>query len=129
MPQTDAVAVGAEIMSPDGSARWRIAGTNVQWSVDGGATWETQRTGSDAPLAAGASPSPGVCWLVGARGTVLVSTDGRTWRLVPFPEMTDLVTIHATDDKTATVSSSDGRTFRTSDGGRTWTAGQGRSRL
>ena len=124
MAQAETVAIGTEIVSADGSARWRIAGTNVQRSVDGGSTWETQRTGADAPLAAGASPAPTVCWMVGARGTVLLSTDGRSWRRVPFPEVTDLVAVRATNDKTATVSSSDGRTFSTSDGGLTWTGGR-----
>ena len=72
-------------------------------------------------LTAGASPAPSICWLVGRQGIVLLSTDGRTWRRVAFPETADLSSVRATDDKSATVNTSDGRAFRTTDGGRTWT--------
>ena len=43
-------------------------------------------TGATETLMAGSSPSPSVCWLVGPSGTVLLSTDGRSWRRVAFPE-------------------------------------------
>jgi hypothetical protein len=116
-----AFASATDIVSPDSSIRWRIgpAGT-VQRSTDGGSTWEVLPTGVAVDLTAGASPSPSVCWLVGRTGTVLRSTDGRTWQRVAFPEVADLVAIRATDARTATVSTADGRTFRTSDGGVTW---------
>jgi photosystem II stability/assembly factor-like uncharacterized protein len=35
--------------------------------------------------------------------------------------MTDLVAVRATDDKTAIVTSADGRLFSTDNGGATWT--------
>ncbi len=97
-----------------------MPGGAVQRSTDGGSTWQTQQTGVTGTLTAGASPSPLVCWVVGPRGRVLLSTDGTTWKQVPVSEPIDLVSVTATDDKTATVTASDGRTFATADGGATW---------
>ena len=51
---------------------------------------------------------------------MLLSVDGTTWQLRPFPEKIDLVAVQATDAKTATVTTSDGRRFSTTDGGATW---------
>ena len=92
----------------------------MQHSTDGGSTWETQPTGADVTLTAGASPAPLVCWLIGPRGRVLLSRDGATWKTVSIAEPIDLVSIRATDDKSATVTAADGRTFATTDGGTTW---------
>jgi hypothetical protein len=116
-----AKAAPLEITSPDPSVRWRIGGAgSVEHTTNGGASWEAVPTGSGVDLTAGASPSRVVCWLVGRAGTVLLSTDGRTWRRVPFPDMTDLMAVQAADARTATVTTADGRTFRTTDGGRSW---------
>ncbi len=92
----------------------------VHHSTDGGVTWTLQQTGTTANVTAGSSPARDVCWLVGRGGTVLLSVDGRTWQLRPFPEKIDLVAVQATDAKTATVTTSDGRRFSTTDGGATW---------
>jgi hypothetical protein len=109
------------IVSTNPSSRWRIVpGGNVQRSADGGSTWQLQQTGATVTLAAGASPSPSVCWLVGPDGIVLLSTDDRSWRRIPFPEATPLVSVSADDDRTATVTTVDGRKFGTTDGGVTW---------
>jgi photosystem II stability/assembly factor-like uncharacterized protein len=51
---------------------------------------------------------------------VLVTTDGRSWERLSFPEVVDLVAIRATDDKTATVTAADGRRFTTTNRGQTW---------
>lgn len=110
------------IVSSNASSQWRIlANGAVQHSTDSGLTWAVQQTGVSVMLTAGASPAPEICWLVGPRGIVLLSTDGRSWRRVAFPETADLASVRATDDKSATVSTSDGRAFSTTDGGRTWT--------
>ena len=105
---------------PDPSVRWRIAGSVVQRSTNGGARWDAVPTGVASALTAGAAPSASVCWLVGRAGVVLLSTDGLNWRRVAFPEVTDLSAIQATDARTASVSTADGRTFSTTDGGATW---------
>jgi hypothetical protein len=115
------VAPDATIISTNPTSRWRIvSGGAVQHSVDGGSTWQTQQTGSSITLTAGVSPSESVCWLVGPEGTVLLSTDGRTWRKIAFPEATALVGVSATDDRTATVTFADGRTLATTDAGVSW---------
>jgi hypothetical protein len=111
-----------EIASPDSSVRWRIGASGmVQRSSDAGAHWEPLSTGATEDLTAAASPSPTICWVVGRAGTVLISTDGVQFRRVAFHERVDLAAIQATDGNTATVTTADGRAFRTADGGRTWT--------
>lgn len=133
--------------TPDDAVRWRLTGSRVEQSTDNGATWHDMPTATTDRLTAGSAPSSFVCWLVGADGTVLVRTDrsasrgggggggGRggarggvaggqveapSWRRVDFPEKTDLSSITATDELTATVRTADGREFRTTDGGVTW---------
>ena len=109
------------IVSSNPATRFRLLpGGGVQRSADGGATWRTEATGATATLTTGASPSPSVCWLIGPAGTVLLSTDGRSWRRVAFPAPVDLTAIIATDGETATVTTADARTFVTADGGQTW---------
>jgi photosystem II stability/assembly factor-like uncharacterized protein len=109
------------IVTPDAPTRWRLTpGGNVERSADSGATWQLQQTGAATALTAGASPSPLVCWLVGPQGIVVLSTDGRSWQRKVFPETVDLTLVSATDDKHAVVTTVDGRTFATTDGGTTW---------
>lgn len=120
-PMARAATAAVEIVSPDPAIRWRLGEPGVvQYSADGGRTWDAQATGTAVLLMAGASPSPSVCWLVGRAGTILLTTDGRRWQRVPFPEPVDLVAVQAVDVQAATVSAGDGRRFRTSDGGTTW---------
>jgi Putative zinc-finger len=115
------VAPIVEIVSSNPGSRWRIVGgRTVERSMDGGSTWQQQDTGVSGTLTAGSSPLPSVCWLVGSGGTVLVTSDGRSWRHVSFPETADLIAIRATDAQSATVTTADGRTFSTTDGGLTW---------
>jgi photosynthesis system II assembly factor YCF48-like protein len=114
-----------EIASPDRTARWRIgAAGSIERTIDGGATWEPLASGTTQDLVAGAAPSTTVCWIVGRGGSVLLSTDGRTWQPLPFPERVDLVAVQAGDATSARVTTADGRAFRTADSGRTWTAVQ-----
>ena len=110
------------IRPPDNRlTRWRITAPGVvQRTTDNGASWETQPTGARMPVTAGAASSDGVCWLVGRGGLVLLSTDGRTWARLKFPETTDLVSVAASNDKAAPVTAVTGRVFTTTDGGRTW---------
>jgi photosystem II stability/assembly factor-like uncharacterized protein len=112
-----------DIQSPDGNIRWRLDGPTVSRTSNGGATWSEQYTGTATPLTAGSAPSPTVCWVVGLRGVIVLSTDGQTWRRIDFPHpAADLIRVTASDSNTATVTAADGRVFRTVDGGRTWTA-------
>jgi hypothetical protein len=110
-----------EIVAPGGSDRWRIVGgQQVEWSTSAASGWRPAAIETLDVLTAGASPSPSVCWIVGRRGAVYVTTDGRRFMRVPFPEMADLVKVTATDDRTATVSGADGRSWNTTDQGQSW---------
>ena len=120
----EAVTVSSEIVSVDGAVRWRIVPpASIQRSTDGGGTWELLSTGLSVELTGGAAPSGSVCWLVGRGGTVLLSTDGRRWQRLAFPDGADLIAIQATDARTAIVTTADGRRFRTTDGGISWVPG------
>jgi hypothetical protein len=115
-----AEALGLDILSPDPMVRWRIAGSTVQRSTDSGVRWELQPTGTTAELTAGSALSASTIWIVGRDGVVLLSTDGRTWRRVPFPEITDLSVVRARDARSVSVKTADGRSFSTTDAGATW---------
>jgi hypothetical protein len=117
----------AQQVAPDGvvaslalPARWRISGTTLEHSTDGGSTWNSVATGVTGELTALSSPSSSVCWVVGRSGVVLKTNDGQNFSRVVFPEITDLSAVQAIDARSATVTASDGRVFRTSDAGATW---------
>jgi hypothetical protein len=86
-----------------------------------GAAWSAPPADLGREITAGSAPSADVCWMAGRSGIVLRSTDHQTWQRVNFPETVDLSAINATDVRTATVVTTDGRTFVTSDGGSSWT--------
>ena len=112
-----------DVVPLDASARWRVVdGRTVQRSLDAGATWANQYSAEDGVmLTAGAAPTPTVCWLVGRAGVIVLTTDGRDWQRVKFPEPVDLTAVTSTDARTATVTTANGRRFLTTDGGRNWT--------
>lgn len=115
-----AKAAPLEIVSPDPARRWRIAGGGaIEYSADGGRSWAPVHGGGES-IAAGSSPMPGVCWLVGRAGAVLLTTDGITFARVSPPADVDLVAVIAGDARVATVTAADGRVFRTTDAGQTW---------
>ena len=111
-----------DVVPLDASAPWRVVeGRTVQRSFDAGATWANQYTAEDGVvLTAGAAPTPTVCWLVGRGGAIVLTTDGRDWRRVKFPEPVDLTAVTSIDARTATVTTANGRRFLTTDGGRNW---------
>lgn len=115
-----AAPANLEIVSPDPAIRWRTAGVALEYSTNSGASWDAARTDTSAQILAGAAPATTVCWVVGRGGTVLLSTDGRRFSRVPFPEMTDLSAVQATDGRSASVTTTDGRLFSTTDAGATW---------
>jgi hypothetical protein len=110
-----------EIVSPDPLSRWRAtAPGTVERSEDGGRTWRPVRVAANEEVLGGASPGRLVAWMVGRSGLVLLSTDGTNFTRLPFPAAVDLVAVTASDARTATVTTADGRTFRTEDAGRNW---------
>ena len=114
-----------QIVAADGTTRWRIVnGQQVERSTNAGANWTPATITSTDALSAAAAPSATVCWIVGARGAVYVTTDGARFVRVPFPEIVDLTSVSATDGLAAAVSSADGRLWRTTDQGKTWSAGR-----
>jgi hypothetical protein len=115
---TDAFRV--DVVSPDGTTKWRISSRTVERSTDGGATWTTAVTVMDGTWTAGAAPSSTTLWLVGRKGLVERTIDGRTFQRVTFPETTDLSAVQATSADTATITTADGRSFGTTDGGKSW---------
>ena len=122
-------AIALEIVSPDPLRRWRIAGLGVQGSTDGGKTWTTQLASTEAELLAGSAPAPSVAWLAGRAGLVLLTTDGASWQRVAFPEAVDLIAIRARSERDAEVTVAGGRTFRTQDGGKTWSEERMKERM
>ena len=116
-----AAVASKEIAAPDLQVRWRIREGAIDKTTDGGKSWTPVTTGVVGTFTAGAAPSPSVCWLVGQKGLVMLTTDGVTWRrLTTFPEATDLSAVHATDARSAVVTTTDGREYTTVNGGATW---------
>ena len=116
-----AMATPIVIVSPNRDSQWRIVNSAIEHTTDGGRTWQAQPLGAGAAIRAGAAPGAQVCWLVGARGVVMLTTDRVTWRRIAFPDLVDLAAIQASDDAHATVTTATGRSYVTIDGGKTWT--------
>jgi hypothetical protein len=111
------------IQSPDPSVRWQLLQDGrVQRSTNSGTTWEPVTVTPAAVLLAGASPEPATAWFVGRGGSIRLSTDGRVARTVGSPATVDLIAVTAVSARTAVVTGSDGRSFRTDDQGATWSS-------
>ena len=119
--QAQAPIAPIDVVSPDGSGRWRVAGNAILRSTDAGKTWSRESVPVQSTIAAGAAPSPSVAWFVGRSGYILLTTGTNQWRRVTFTEPADLVSVSARSESEADVTTSDGRVFTTADGGRTWT--------
>ncbi|HEY6357789.1 MAG TPA: hypothetical protein VIX35_06070 [Vicinamibacterales bacterium] len=101
--------------------RWRIlASRDLERSTDDGRTWEPVAVDPPSLVTSGAAPSRLVCWLVGRAGVVLVTTDASHFTRLTFPAALDVLTVHAADALNATVTTTGGRSFETTDGGKTW---------
>lgn len=110
------------IPTPDSTVLYRIvSGGFVERSQDRGATWQGQLLDSSAELRAASAPAPVVCWVVGRAGVVFITDDGKNWRNVSIPGASDLTSVDAKDELSATVSATDGQKWSTEDGGKTWT--------
>jgi hypothetical protein len=111
---------GFLVRSPDRRVLWRITGTGIERSADGGSTWMAEHAPAAGHITVGAAPSGQVCWLATESGKVLRRNEAGTWRDVsPFPGA-PIARIESTTVLEATVVHADGTTLTTVDGGRTW---------
>jgi anti-sigma factor RsiW len=102
--------------------RWRILPSHdLERSTDDGRTWQAVAIDPPPMLISGAAPARLVCWIVGRAGAVLVTTDASHFTRLDFPATVDLAAVQASDALNAVVTTADGRTFVTTDGGRNWT--------
>jgi photosystem II stability/assembly factor-like uncharacterized protein len=122
------------VASPDGQAQWRFGPrglierlTNANAAGTAQPIWARQNSPLRADLLAGSAPSTTVCWIVGRAGAILRTTDGAAWQAIPSPASAardgaapDWVSVVARDANSATITSADGRSFSTSDAGKTW---------
>ena len=100
---------------------WRFGQDGViEKSSDRGQTWVRQSSGVTTALSDASAPSDRVCWIVGAGGVVLRTTDGVTWQRLTSPTAADLVAVHAWNELAATVTASDRSDYETTDGGQSW---------
>jgi hypothetical protein len=110
------------IRTPNPKVLWRIMGVGfIERSEDGGAVWQGQSSSSTARLTAGSAPSAKICWVVGERGAILLTRDAKNWTTIPPPVVAEFVAVEARDASAATVTSSDGRKFTTTNAGQAWT--------
>lgn len=134
--ETVTVTSGAEAVAPEESAAGRIViaspDLGVVWTIlPGGRVDFSGNTANSAvhdflpttnAITAGSSPGGKICWLAGTAGTILRTTDGRTWIVVPPPTNADFTAVQSTGASSATVTSTDGRKFSTANAGQTWKA-------
>jgi hypothetical protein len=111
-----------EIAARDGMTRWRFGPDGrLERSTDAGTSWGALDLSPPAILTAGHSPGGSVVWLVGRTGAVYVTSDGVRFERLRFAEVIDLVSVVAVDERQATVTAADGRSFATTDRGVSWT--------
>jgi len=110
-----------EVLSPTSATRWRIAvGRPVDYFGPSSQSGRPTDIPAAPAIAAGSSPQDDVCWMVGRGGAVYLTTNGTHFARVTFPDAVDLIAVRATDATTATVTAASGRTYRTTDAGKTW---------
>jgi photosystem II stability/assembly factor-like uncharacterized protein len=121
------------------SRGWIVGGAGIiLGTVDGGDNWELLFSGTDENLnhvaVAPAGPTGLTVWVVGARGTVLKSTNGLEFEPVDvgFPFATLESVAFLPNGQHGWIVGNNGLVLRTKDGGATWTtmdAGVGDSQL
>lgn len=120
----------------DSSEGWAVGDDGVIWhSIDGGKTWERQKTGTRASLRGVHFLTPYTGWAVGrletpngggSIGVMLRTTNGGIqWEEVGINVLPGLHSVRVFDEKTAFVCGDGSPAFPsgmffTSDGGRTW---------
>lgn len=114
-------AASIDVTSPTAASRWRIAiGIGVNYFGKTALAGRLADIPASTTMLAGSSPQDDVCWMVGRAGAVYLTTDGTHFTRIAFPDVVDLVAVRATNAQTVTVTSSSGRTYRTTDAGKSW---------
>jgi hypothetical protein len=109
------------LVSPaDHSVYWSLQNYGMIYRTVDHETWTLQPTGVQADLLAGMATSNTVCWAVGRKGTILLTTDGMHWEQVKSPTTSDVVGITAAGKDVATIFTSGGVNYSTFDGGSNW---------
>jgi hypothetical protein len=108
------------VATPDHSVEWLIGkhGAIVRREPDH--SIRAQTSGVATNLTAGAAVSSAVCWVIGTSGTILRTTDGQHWEILPPPTTMDLVRVQARSADAAMVVAAGGLSYYTIDGGKTW---------
>ena len=100
--------------------------TTVEAAAEPRSPWTPQVSGVDVELRGLAVVNERTAWASGARGTVLRTKDGETWKVLPVAgaEGLDFRDIEAFDETTALAMSigpgSASNVYKTTDGGGTW---------
>jgi photosystem II stability/assembly factor-like uncharacterized protein len=119
------VAPRAVLISPaDHSVFWSLQNSGLIYRTNDRKVWTPQYTGVQADLLAGMAPSATVCWAVGRKGAILLTTDGVHWEKVPSPTTSDVIGISAASKDVATIFTAGGVSYSTFDGGSNWQAAQ-----
>lgn len=101
----------------------RLSRAGIERSTDAGEHWTTELANAVAPPRVVACASAEVCWAGGNRGLLLRRDASGAWTRRPLPATSAAVAgIDAASADEAVVTLSDGRRFRTADGGATWTS-------
>ena len=75
-----------------------------------------------ADFLAGSAPSNKICWIAGRSGTILRTTDGgKHWPKLSSPTTDDITAVFAAGADQAIVTTSTNKSYRTTDGGTSWT--------
>ncbi len=135
VPASFADAAVRAVQFVDKDEGWAVGDDGVIWhSINGGATWERQKTGSRAGLRAVHFQTPYTGWAVGrldapngvSAGVMFKTTDGGlTWEEVGVNVLPGLHAVKFADEKNGFVCG-DGSDafpsgmFATADGGKTW---------
>ena len=108
------------ISSADHSVYWSLQNTGTVYRSTDRKSWTPESTGIAADLLAGMAPSDTVCWAVGRKGTIMLTSDGIHWERVNSPTTSDVTGIAAASKDVATIFTSTGASYSTFDGGSNW---------
>lgn len=105
----------------DATRGWAVGGKGaILRSVDGGATWQKDVSGTTLFLTDVVAPSTASIWVAGNAGTILHSTDGASWSREPTGTTIDLWAIAALSADSVIAVGNSGTCLITTDGGAHW---------